>query len=87
MIESNKIIGGFWNIRGLNKSGRMKCLANFINQNRLDFVGIQETKKASIEDNFLDSVNKYMNWKFVPAKCSSGGILVVFKNDVVEIIS
>jgi exonuclease III len=47
MIESNKIIGGFWNIRGLNNSGRMKCLADFINQNRLDFVGIQETKSAS----------------------------------------
>jgi hypothetical protein len=55
MIETNQMIGGFWNIRGLNKSGRLKCLADFINQNRLDFVGIRETKKATIENSFLET--------------------------------
>ena len=32
--------GAFWNIRGLNKAGRLKCLSDFIINNRLDFVGI-----------------------------------------------
>jgi hypothetical protein len=41
------MIGGFWNIRGLNKTGRFKCLYEFIRHNKLDYVGIQETKNLS----------------------------------------
>ena len=39
------MIGAFWNIRGLNKAGRLQCVSDFITDNRLDFVGFQETKK------------------------------------------
>ena len=39
------MIGAFWNIRDLNKTGRYECLKDFININAIDFVGIQETKK------------------------------------------
>ena len=39
------MIGAFWNVRGLNKAGRLKCIADFIVDNKLDFVGFQETKK------------------------------------------
>ena len=41
------MIGAFWNIRDLNKTVRYECLKDFINNNALDFVGIQETKKDS----------------------------------------
>jgi exonuclease III len=68
--------GAFWNIRGLNKSGRMKCLADFISSNKLDFVGIQETKKNSFTDGFLEAVSRNMTWHYVPAKGTAGGILV-----------
>jgi exonuclease III len=37
--------GIFWNIRGLNKASRGKCLADVIKVNKLDFIGVQETKK------------------------------------------
>jgi hypothetical protein len=40
MSEFNQLLGDFWNIRGLNKSGRRKCLTDFISQNKLNFVGI-----------------------------------------------
>jgi hypothetical protein len=30
----------------MNKTGRVKCLADFIKGNSLNFVGIQETKKT-----------------------------------------
>jgi hypothetical protein len=48
MIESSQMRrgGGVWNIRSLNKVGRLKCLTDFINQSKLDFVGIQETMKS-----------------------------------------
>jgi exonuclease III len=58
----------FWNIRGLNKSGRMKCLADFISSNKLDFVGIQETKKNRFTDGFLEAVSRNMTWHYIPAK-------------------
>ena len=41
------MIGAFLNIRGLNKTGRVRCLKDLISLNSLDFVGIQETKKNS----------------------------------------
>jgi exonuclease III len=37
-----------WNIRGLNKYGRINYLVDFIKQNKLDFVGIQDTKKLTL---------------------------------------
>jgi exonuclease III len=36
--------GLLWNIRGLNQPGRKLSLEQMIRENRLDFVGIQETK-------------------------------------------
>jgi hypothetical protein len=41
------------NIRALNKDGRINCLNDFIKNNKLDFVGIQETKKANFSSNVL----------------------------------
>jgi hypothetical protein len=46
------MLGALWNTRGLNKPGRLQCIANFMS-NRLDFVGFQETKKVVISDSFL----------------------------------
>jgi hypothetical protein len=45
LTESNMMIEGFWNIRGLGKPGRTGALSDFIKENKLDFVGVQETKK------------------------------------------
>jgi hypothetical protein len=45
--------GTLWNIRGLNNPGRNLGLGNLIRLYRLDFVGIQETKKESFHPNFF----------------------------------
>jgi exonuclease III len=50
--------GEFWNIRGLNKIGRAKAVADLINMNRLDFLGLQETKKEIISESFLKAMGK-----------------------------
>jgi hypothetical protein len=42
------MIGGFWNIRGMGKPGRARALSDFIKDNKLDFVGGQETKKIRV---------------------------------------
>jgi hypothetical protein len=81
------MIGPLWNIRGLNKSGRIKCLSNFIRQHNLYFVGIQETKKMDFNDSLLNTMSNSMEWRFLPAVGTSGGILVGIKAQSMEIIS
>jgi hypothetical protein len=60
MIRLTPMIGAFWNVMGLNKTGRLSCLGDFIKQYKLDFVGIVETKKASIADSFLRATSNKM---------------------------
>jgi hypothetical protein len=43
----------FLNIRGLGKPGRRQALTDFIVGNKVDFIGIQETKQETIDDDFL----------------------------------
>lgn len=81
------MIDASWNIRGLNKTGRMKCIADFIRMNNLDFVGFQETKKKEVFcDNFLISAGKDFTWNFIPVRGTTGGILVGFKDSSFEIV-
>jgi hypothetical protein len=49
-----------------------------IRENQLDFVGIQETKKEEIPPNFLKNLTSPIRfyWNYLPAKGSTGGILV-----------
>jgi hypothetical protein len=49
-------------------------------------VGIQETKKATISSDTLESVNRNMVWNFIPVKGSAGGILLGFRNSTIEIL-
>ena len=56
------MIGATWNIRGLNKRGKLQCITYFICDNKLDFVSFQETKKESFEDLFLAYANKDFCW-------------------------
>jgi exonuclease III len=66
------MIGAFWNIRGMNKVGRTKCLSDFIKKYKLDFVGIQETKKYDFADTLLRTIDNNMSWRFMPSRGSAG---------------
>jgi hypothetical protein len=77
--------GALWNIRGLNKADRISYLRDFIKNNKLDFVGIQETKKVDFPSNILSLIDRGMDWTFLPAKGTAGGILVGFKSLIFEI--
>jgi hypothetical protein len=56
----------------MNKTGRVKCLADFIKGNSLDFVGIQETKKNNFSDGLLETISRNMCWNFIPARGGGG---------------
>jgi exonuclease III len=87
MLRLVLIISAFWNIRCMNKSGRLKCIVDFISLNKLDFICLQETKKKVIPNSLLDYVNKGFIWNYVPAKGSVGAILAGLKNSTLEFIS
>jgi exonuclease III len=81
------MIGATWNVRGLNKRGKIQCITDFINDNKLDFVGFQETKKDEFSDAFLNQVHKDFIWHFLPADGTAGGILVGLSNKQFELIA
>jgi hypothetical protein len=81
------MIGAFWNVRGLNKEGRLQCLADFVNDNKLDFVGLQKTKKESFNDSFLSYIHKDFTWHVLPAIGTAGGVLVGFNDRKFDILA
>jgi exonuclease III len=70
------MIGATWNVRGLNKRGKLQCITDFINDNSLDFVGFQETKKEDFDEYVLLNIHRDFIWHHLPTIGTAGGILV-----------
>jgi exonuclease III len=81
------MIGATWNVRGLNKRGKLQCITDFVVENKLDFVGFQETKKYNFDDAFLNQVHRDFIWHSLPTDGTSGGILVGLNNKKFEVIA
>jgi exonuclease III len=62
-------------------------LTDFVCDNKLDFVGIQETKKEKFEESFLKYINKDFAWYALPAKGTAGGILVGVNERKLDVIA
>jgi hypothetical protein len=60
-----------------------------IRDNRVDFVGIQETKKEDFSCSFLKNMSclAVFGWPFLPAKGIAGDILVGIREDNFAIVS
>jgi hypothetical protein len=71
----------------MNKTGRLNCLADFVRDNKLDFVGIMETKKVALAGSSLGVVSRNVAWHVVPAKGTVGGILVGLKESSFSMLS
>jgi exonuclease III len=56
--------GIIWNIRGLNQPGSKLCLEQLIRDHRLDFVGVQETKKEDFSPVFLKNLSCPVNFSW-----------------------
>ena len=50
------MISALWNIGGLGQHGKLKCLAECLNNNHVNFVGFFETKKETIDENSLKRI-------------------------------
>ncbi|KAJ1271692.1 hypothetical protein BS78_06G145400 [Paspalum vaginatum] len=79
----------FWSVKGMGKASRKGQVKEYIAQNNLYMVGLQETKREDFQDNENElrelSVNKPFTWRWSPAKGTSGGILVGIRDDFFEL--
>lgn len=77
------MIGLFWNIRGLNKLGRLPALISRIRSTHADIVGVIETKKELFTQGYLKTLagNTPFSWFSLLVKGTAGGILVGCNNN------
>lgn len=68
-----------WNVRGLGKSEKRRKLKEIIRVRKLDFVLLQETKKAEISELFVRSLwpGNQMEFMAMDAIGNTGGLLCI----------
>ena len=73
-------------MRGLGKLARRRQVREYIFQEKVDIVGLQETVKEEFTSGFLQELSGGLNfsWNWLPAKGKSGGILLGIKGDFLE---
>ena len=78
---------GFYNMRGFGRPGRRTQIRDLISREQLDFVGLQETIKASFTPAELLSIDPRgrFAWQFVSACGHSGGMLLGVNEDRFEV--
>jgi exonuclease III len=76
-----------WNVRGLGKAARRRQTRDYISQERIDIIGLQETIKSDFSDKELAEIagGVSFSWVWLEAKGKSGGILVGVKKDPFEL--
>lgn len=81
------MIGAIWNVRGLNKRGKLQCVTDFVTDHKLDFLGFQETKKDNFDASSLCHIHKDFVWHFLPSIGTAGGILVGLNSKKFEVLA
>ncbi|XP_019435175.1 PREDICTED: uncharacterized protein LOC109341686 [Lupinus angustifolius] len=71
-----------FNVRGLRSQLKRRRLMRLIATNKVDFVGLQETKLETCDDSCCYNISgsKDCDWKFNPSIGRSGGILSIWNN-------
>ena len=79
--------GVIWNCHGLAKPGKFEFIPELINKEKVDFISLQETNKRQFGQNWLLSLsgNKLFKWISSPPNGRSGGLLVGFNLDTLDI--
>ncbi|KAG2605021.1 hypothetical protein PVAP13_4NG076519 [Panicum virgatum] len=67
-----------WNVRGLGKPARRRQIREYIWQENIDVVGLQETIKEDFSPQLLQEIDGGLKfvWHWVPSRGRSGGILM-----------
>jgi hypothetical protein len=81
------MIGSTLNCRGVGKKGMSVFLADFLRNQGIDFIGLQETIKTDYSPAFFrrfDQMNDF-EWRWIPSSGRSGGILGGFRSSRFDI--
>jgi hypothetical protein len=80
--------GLFWNSNGLRDQAKPRFLFDSVIEYQLDFIALLETKQLDFNTNELSHlcVNKNFIWDWTPPNGRSGGILVGFNKDKIEVL-
>ncbi|KAE8807126.1 ABC transporter G family member 37 [Hordeum vulgare] len=71
-----------WNIRSFGHLGRRRQLVEYLCQEDIDIVGLQETIREDFSILELDGLSHHhFSWQCLPASGQSGGILLGFQED------
>lgn len=74
-------------MRGIGKATRKKQVSEYIRNDKLACVGLQETNKLDFSDSELREMAGVLDftWKWIPASGLSGGIIIGVNNEVLEL--
>ena len=77
-----------WNVRGVNDPDRRKIIRNFIRNQRVDLVCIQETKIQEMTTAVARSlgVGRLSDWRALNAEGSAGGIILFWDKKTMELV-
>ncbi|RVX07360.1 Transposon TX1 uncharacterized 149 kDa protein [Vitis vinifera] len=77
-----------WNVRGANDSSKRKIIKNYIRNQRVDLMCIQETKIQEMSEGIVRSLGsgRFLDWRALNAEGAAGGILICWDKRVLEIL-
>ena len=80
------IFAFIWNIRGFGQDGRRQQLRDYMREEDVDIVGLQETIRQDFSIPELQGLSRHkFVWHWLPANGHSGGILLGVKDDTFEV--
>ena len=76
-----------WNVRGVNNPEKRKVIKQFIRDQRVDLVCLQETKVQNMTLRMAQSLGerRFSDWVSVDASGSAGGILLLWDKRILEV--
>ncbi|RVX11941.1 hypothetical protein CK203_009552 [Vitis vinifera] len=77
-----------WNVRGVNDSSKRKIIKNYIRNQRVDLMCIQETKIQEMSEGIVRSLGtgRFIDWRALNAEGAAGGILICWDKRVLDIL-
>eukprot|EP00261_Vitis_vinifera_P032749 XP_019073992.1 PREDICTED: uncharacterized protein LOC109122143 [Vitis vinifera] len=75
-----------WNVRGLNDYDKRKMIKGVVRNQKADLVCLLETKVKDVSMQLVKSVGvgRFLNWASVDARGTTGGLLLLWDNRVLE---
>ena len=77
-----------WNVRGANDSSKRKIIKNYIRDQMVDLICIQETKIQAMSEDIVRSLGtrRFIDWRALNVEGATGGILICWDKRALDIM-